>query len=126
METVHHVHADEVAQAFMQALANRSLPVGERFHVVSQAALTLRGYAEGMAAWVGQPANLRFMPWDEWKTTVTEAEANATWDHIAHSPCCSIAKAERTLNYRPRYSSLQAVQESVSWLIEHNVLSLEM
>jgi nucleoside-diphosphate-sugar epimerase len=68
---------------------------------------------------------LRFMPWDEWKTKVTEAEAKATWDHIAHSPCCSIAKAERTLNYRPRYSSLQAVQESISWLIEHNVLSLD-
>lgn len=125
METVHHVHADDVAQAFMQALANRSLAIGESFHVVSQAALTLRGYAEAMAAWFGQPANLRFMPWDEWKTKVTEAEAKATWDHIAHSPCCSIAKAERTLNYRPRYSSLQAVQESISWLIEHNVLSLD-
>ena len=126
METVHHVHADDVAQAFMQALANRSLAIGESFHVVSQAALTLRGYAEAMAAWFGQPANLRFMPWDEWKTTVTEPEARATWDHIAHSPCCSIAKAERILNYRPRYSSLQAVRESVSWLIEHNVLSIHL
>ena len=124
METVHHVHADDVAQAFMQALANRSVAVGESFHVVSPAALTLRGYAEAVAAWFGREANLRFMPWEEWKTTVSVEEASATWDHIAHSPCCSIAKAQRWLDYQPRYSSLQAVYESVNWLIEHGVIGL--
>ncbi len=125
METVHHVHADDVAQAFMQALANRSCAVGESFHVVSPAALTLRGYAEAMAAWFGQPARLRFIPWEEWRTAVSEEEAGATWDHIAHSPNCSIAKAQRLLDYRPRYSSLQAVYEAVSWLIEHKIVSVK-
>jgi len=122
LETVHHVHADDVAQAFMQAIANRSVAVGESFHVVSPAALTLRGYAESMAAWFGQPANLRYLPWEEWKTTVSPEEAEATWDHIAHSPCCSIAKAQRLLDYRPRYTSLQAVYEAVTWLLEHGVI----
>jgi nucleoside-diphosphate-sugar epimerase len=126
METVHHVHADDVAQAFMQAMANRSVAVGESFHVVSPAALTLRGFAESMAAWFGQPANLHYLPWDEWKTTVSGQDATATWDHIAHSPCCSIAKAQRLLNYQPRYSSLQAVYEAVSWLVEHKVIQIEL
>ena len=124
METVHHVHADDVAQAFMQALANRSGAIGESFHVVSPAALSLRGYAEAMAAWFGQPANLKFLPWEEWKKTVSAQEAQATWDHIAHSPNCSIAKAQRLLDYQPRYSSLQAVQESVHWLIENKVITI--
>jgi len=118
METVHHVHADDVAQAFIQAMMHWGAAVGESFHVVSPQALTLRGYAERMAAWFGQPANLRFLPWEEWKATVTPDEAQATWDHIAHSPNCSIAKAERLIGYRPRYSSLQAVYESVEWLNE--------
>ncbi len=122
METVRHVHADDVSQAFMQAMAHRSAAVGESFHVVSPAALSLRGYAEAMAAWFGCPADLRFLPWEAWKATVSDEEAAATWDHIAHSPCCSIAKAERLLDYHPRYSSLQAVQESVTWLIEHHVI----
>jgi nucleoside-diphosphate-sugar epimerase len=122
LETVHHVHADDVAQAFMQALANWNGAVGESFHVVSPAALSLRGYAEAMAAWFGQPARLHFMPWEEWRTTVSEEEATATWDHIAHSPNCSITKAQRLLNYQPRYSSLQAVYEAVSWLIGHEAL----
>jgi nucleoside-diphosphate-sugar epimerase len=124
LETVHHVHADDVAQAFMQALANWSSAVGESFHVVSPQALTLRGYAEAMFAWFGQPAKLSFVPWPEWRKTVTQQEAEMTWDHIAHSPNCSIAKAQRLIDYRPRYSSLQAVQESVSWLIEHGVITV--
>jgi len=122
METVHHVHADDVAQAFMQAISYRSNAIGESFHVVSPAALTLRGYAEAMAAWFGQPASLSFAPWDAWRTTVSEAEAEATWDHIAHSPNCSIDKARRLLDFQPRYSSLQAVQEAVTWLMGNDAL----
>jgi nucleoside-diphosphate-sugar epimerase len=123
METVHHVHADDVAQAFMQAIANRSNAIGESFHVVSPAALSLRGYAESMAAWFGQPARLCYLPWEQWRTTVSEQEASATWDHIAHSPNCSIAKAQRLLGYQPRYSSLQAVCEAVTWLVAHQIVS---
>ena len=118
LETVHHVHADDVAQAFMQAITYRSAAVGEGFHVVSPAAVTLRGYAETVAGWFGQRARLTYLPWEEWKTTVSAEEAQATWDHIAHSPNCSIAKAARLLDYRPRYSSFQAVYEAVQWLIE--------
>ncbi len=117
LETVHHVHADDVAQAFVQAMSNRSVSVGECFHVVSPAALTLRGFAEQMAAWFGLQARLKFLPFDEWKRAVPERDADLTWDHIAHSPCCSIGKARRLIGYEPRYSSIQAVQESVSWLI---------
>jgi nucleoside-diphosphate-sugar epimerase len=118
METVHHVHADDVAQAFMQALSHWSSAVGESFHVVSPAVLTLRGYAEGMAAWFGQKADLDFLPWEQWKATVSAKEAADTWDHIAHSPNCSVAKARRLLEYQPRYRSLEAVQEAVKWQIE--------
>ena len=117
METVHHVHADDVAQAIMKAMSSRSVVVGESFHVVSPAALTLRGYAEAMAAWFGQPARLRFLAWEEWRATVSEEEASATYDHITHSPSCSIAKARRLLDYQPRYRSLEAVTEAGRWLI---------
>jgi nucleoside-diphosphate-sugar epimerase len=124
LETVHHVHADDVAQAFERALVHWRAATGESFHVVSPAAITLRGYAEAIAAWFGQPARLAFLPWPEWRATVAETEAKATWDHIAHSPSCSIAKAERLLEYRPRYSSLQAVCEAVHWLIQDGQVRL--
>jgi nucleoside-diphosphate-sugar epimerase len=37
---------------------------------------------------------------------------------------CSIAKAERMLGYRPRYTSIEAVCESVSWLIEKGIVQV--
>jgi len=120
METLHHVHADDVAQSFTAAMAHRSVAVGESFHVVSPAALTLRGYAESVAGWYGRDADLAFLPWERWRETVSPDAADLTWDHIAHSPNSSIAKAERLLGYRPRYSSLEAVREALEWLAAHD------
>jgi nucleoside-diphosphate-sugar epimerase len=122
METVHHVHAADVAQAFVLAVARRQGAIGESFHVVSPAALTLRGFAEGMFAFFNQPARISFLPYGEWSGTVSEKRARTTLDHIAHSPNCSIAKARRLLGYSPRYSSLGAVQESVAWLQRNGVV----
>lgn len=122
LETVHHVHADDVAQAFCRALERRSASIGESFHVVSPSALSLRGYAERMALWFGREPRLTFLPWEKWKTTVSAEDAAATWDHIAHSPCCSIEKARRMLGYQPRYTSFEAVQESVAGLIEKGTI----
>ena len=82
----------------------------------------MRGYAEAMAAWFGQEAKLRFLPWPEWKALQNEEEATATWEHISRSPSSSIAKAERLLGYRPRYSSLEGVQEAVAWLVEQGIV----
>jgi nucleoside-diphosphate-sugar epimerase len=113
METVHHVHADDVAQAFVSALDCRETAVGQSFHVASAAALTLRGYAEQVAAWFGRAARLSFAPFEEWKPTVSERDARVTYDHIAHSPNCSIEKARSILGYAPRYSSLEAVREAI-------------
>ena len=124
LETVHHVHADDVAQAFAAAVAHWGAAVGESFHVVSPAALSLRGYAEGAASWFGREAGLKFLPWEEWRRTVTAEEAAVTYDHIAHSPNVSIAKAQRLLGYQPRYTSLQAAQEAVFWLASHGRLAV--
>jgi nucleoside-diphosphate-sugar epimerase len=122
METVHHVHAEDVAQSFIKSINNRSTSTGESFHVVSPQALTLKGYATAMYEWFGREPKLRFLPWEKWKKTVSEQDADATWDHIAHSPNCSIEKAGKLINYRPRYTSLQAVQEAVMYLADNKLL----
>ncbi|MGR6913867.1 NAD-dependent epimerase/dehydratase family protein [[Actinomadura] parvosata] len=117
METVQHVHADDVARLFVDAMASRSAAVGESFHSVAATALTLRGFAEAVAGWFGRQARLTFLPWEEWRGTVSEFDAQLTYDHILHSPHCSMEKAERLLGHRPRYTSLEAVSEAVDWLV---------
>jgi nucleoside-diphosphate-sugar epimerase len=117
METVHHVHADDVAQIVTGAIGNRSASVGEAFNAVSPGAVSLRGYAEAMYRWFGHEPRLSFLPWEEWKAKQEPAEAQATWEHIYRSPSHSIEKAKRLLGYMPRYTSLAGVQEAVAWLV---------
>jgi nucleoside-diphosphate-sugar epimerase len=124
LETVHHVHADDVAQAFMKAIQFWNASQGEAFHVVSSAALTLRGFAEAAASWFGQTAWLKFLPWEAFCQAVPQGDWVMTWDHIAHSPNASIAKAQRLLDYQPRYTSLEAVYEAVMWMVDHDVIRL--
>jgi nucleoside-diphosphate-sugar epimerase len=121
---VHHVHADDVAQAFELTLTHWSAAVGESFLAVSPAALSLRGYAEGMAAWFGRAPNLRFLPVEEWKRTLPPEYVEGGMAHLEHCTNCSPAKAMRLLEYRPSYTSLQAVQESVQWLIDQGELKI--
>jgi nucleoside-diphosphate-sugar epimerase len=92
--------------------------------VVSPAALTLYGYAHAVAGWFGLAARLRFLPWEEWKQTVSEKDAEVTWAHITRSPSCSIEKARRLLQYQPRYRSTEAVREAVFALIERKTIEI--
>jgi nucleoside-diphosphate-sugar epimerase len=117
ISTLHHVHADDVAQAFQLAIEHSGFAVGEAFHVVSPQALTLHGYAESVASWFGEAPNLSYLPWEQWRAGLSDQEASMAWDHVARSPCGSIAKAKRLLDYQPRWSSLEAVKESLAWLI---------
>jgi len=116
METVHHVHADDVASVCIGAMNNRSVAIGESFLALSSGAVTLRGYAEEAFRWFGHEPNLEFASWADFKTRVDAKDAWFTDDHISRSPCGSIEKAKRLLQYVPRYTSLQAVYESVMHL----------
>lgn len=124
-DVVHHVHADDVAQVFVKALTHWNAAFGESFHAVSPAALTLRGYAEAVASWFGQPARLKFLPFEAWRETVSLEDADSTLAHLEHNPnCYSIAKAQHLLGYQPRYSSLEAIYESVQVLIANGVVKI--
>jgi len=125
METVHHVHADDIAALAVAALAQPDRAVGESFHAVSAQALTLRGYAEAMSRWFGREPQLTFAPFEEWRAGQRDEDAAATWEHISRSPNASMAKAERLLGFVPTYSSLAAVQEAVRWQAEAGAFDLD-
>lgn len=122
LETVHHVHADDVAGVIEAAIDHVDAAVGQAFHATSERALSLRGYAEAIARWFGAEPDLVFAPYEEWAADQTPEDARTTWEHIARSPSCSMAKARDLLGLRPAWTSLAAVQESVTWQIEQGAL----
>lgn len=123
-ELMHHVHADDVAQAFEKAIEHRDEAAGEDFNVVAPTALTVRGYAEIAAGWFGRTATLETVTWDDFRRSTTPEFAESSWGHLDRSQCFSIEKAKSRLGYAPRYEPEQAVLESVSWLIEHEQLDV--
>jgi nucleoside-diphosphate-sugar epimerase len=112
---LHHVHADDVAQAFELALS-RPAAIGRSFHVTAEQAMTQRGLAAGAARWFGREPVLDFVGWDEFTRRAGTGHAEVTREHTDRSITASIAGAREVLGYAPRYSSLDALREALAWL----------
>jgi nucleoside-diphosphate-sugar epimerase len=124
LEMLHHVHADDVAQWIICAIENRAASIGEVFNTVSAQALTLRGYAEAMYRWFDREPRISFVPFDQWKLSLGKSDAESSWGHIMRSSCVSIEKSRQRLGYSPRFSSLEAIQQSVTALIASGRITL--
>jgi nucleoside-diphosphate-sugar epimerase len=113
---LHHVHADDVAQAFEQAL-RRPAAIGASFHVVAEQAMTLRGLAAGVARWFGREPVLEFVDWAEFGRRAGPEHAEVTRQHTFRSITASTARAREVLGYAPRYTTLDALHEALAWLV---------
>ena len=105
-ELMHHVHADDVAQAFERAIEHRDAAAGEDFNVVAPTALNVRGYADIAAAWFGQTATLEPVTWEEFRTSHTPEYARVQLGAPLRSHCFTIEKAE------PRWATPRATSPS--------------
>jgi len=123
-EFMHHVHADDVAQAFEAAVDHRAAAAGEDFSVVAPSALNVRGYAQIAASWFGQAAELRPVSWDEFRAGTDGEVGQTSWEHLVRNHYFSIDKGRALIGYAPLYEPDEAVLESVRWLIEHGELDL--
>lgn len=117
LEMVHHVHADDVAQWIIHAIDNRAASIGEVFNTVSEQAVTLRGYAEAAYRWFGKEPRLAFALLEQWLEGLDEELRENSRGHVIRSSCHSIEKSRNRIGYMPRYTSLEAVHESVRALI---------
>jgi nucleoside-diphosphate-sugar epimerase len=124
-ETLHHVHADDVAQAFELAVANRDAVAGEDLNIVAPSALSVRGYVEIASGWFGREASIRSISWDEYRGSTTEEYARESWGHLHRSQVFSIEKAKSLLGYAPAHEPEQAILEAVRWLTENDQLSVD-
>jgi nucleoside-diphosphate-sugar epimerase len=123
-EFMHHVHADDVAQAFAAAVEHRDAAAGEEFAVVAPTALNVRGYAEIAASWFGQTADLHPVTWEEFRRGSDPEAATTSWEHLFRNQCFSIDKARTRLGYAPRFQPEDAVLESVRLLVEQGRLDV--
>ena len=123
-EIMHHVHADDVAQAFQLAVEHRDAAAGESFNVVAPSALTARGFLAIAASWFGQTARIRSVSWEEFRSGTTAEYAESSWQHLSRSQFASIEKARTLLGYFPAFEPEAAVLDGIRWLINHDQLNV--
>jgi nucleoside-diphosphate-sugar epimerase len=116
-ETVHHVHAEDVADLHQACLEQPDAAAGQSFNSVCTQALTLRGYAGLVARHFGHEPRLTFVPWDEFVARVGPAYGETTLDHIGRAPLFSMEKARAVLGFMPKHSVTDTVLEAIdAWV----------
>ena len=121
LETIHHVHAEDVAGLHAACLAHPEAAVGEAFVSVCSQALTLRGYATLVAEDAGHEPRLEFVAWKEFVARVGEEHAAVTLDHIGRAPMFSMAKARDRLGFEPAHSVQSTVLDAIdAWAADEH------
>lgn len=125
METVHHVHASDVARLFVDAVRHREQALGEKFYAVSGGSITLYGYAKLLYNHYRHIPNIGFLSWTEWTEYVrNECAASSTKEeieqqlvesylHLSRSGFFSIEKEKNLLGYKPLHTNVETILESI-------------
>jgi nucleoside-diphosphate-sugar epimerase len=124
LATIHHVHADDVAQLFQLSLGVRQQALGESFSAVAPYAMSLLGCCRFVASLFGRDAVIEYIPLPELRAIVGDDVFEVIDAHVQHSPCSSISKGQRLLGYQPRYTTEQIFRECVEELLETGALKL--
>ncbi len=125
METLHHVHGYDVAQMFFKAIIHREQALGQSFHAVAEESLTLYGYAKIMYEFFNKEPKIRFLDWEKWcEYEGNKDEIEHTYYHIARSGSYSTDNAKRLIDYRPKYTTREVVEEAVQSYIDRGVIKV--
>lgn len=126
METIHHVHAEDVAQVFALAASHREQSIGEKFYAVSGGSITLYGYAKLLYNHYGYEPRIDFLPWKEWTDYVrrecassatkeeVEQQLTESYLHLSRSGFFTTEKERRLLGYEPRHTNVETIIEAVN------------
>jgi nucleoside-diphosphate-sugar epimerase len=112
--TLHFAHAADIAEAFLRALDARRIAQGHSFNVASPQPVTLRAYAQAVAAWHGSP-------WQAldggWRQHYSPLEVQYAEYFVKYNTGCSSQKAEKLLGWRAAYDGLEAAREGIVHLL---------
>jgi nucleoside-diphosphate-sugar epimerase len=122
--TIHHVHADDVAQIFHRAINQRPHALGQSFSAVAPYALSLAACCQSVAQLLGRQAVLSFVPLARMIEYVDREAFAVIEAHCQHSPCSSIEKSSALLGYQPRYTTEQIYAECLAYQLESGQLSI--
>jgi len=124
-EIIHHVHGYDVAQMFFKAITHRNQALGEAFDAQAATCITLYGFAKHLYEYFGHEPKIKFLPWPEWcEYEGIAEECEQTYLHIARSGVFSIEKAQRQLEYKPKYTCIETIDLAVKSYIDRGLIKV--
>lgn len=124
LDSLHHVHADDVAQLFECAISNPDKAIGQAFSAVAPYGMTLKGACHAVAEKFGKAANIEYVLPDLLKEQMGESPFAITQSHLDESVIASPQKAEKLLGFKPAYTTEQIYSEFIEYKIETNQLTI--
>ena len=124
-ETIHHVHAEDVAQLFYKAIVNRNQALGEIFNAVSGGSITLYGYAKLLYDYFGKEPKIEFKEWKDFCDYVgDEKETDMAYKHLIRSGYFNYEKENKLLGYKPKYKNVEAIKSAVKSYVERGIIKI--
>ena len=116
------IHVKELARAFVLAMEHPHA-IGQIYNICLDHAVTLNRYVELNALALGRRANIVHMPLEE----IIRDHADLVEDvhglrFLATHMCFDIGKARRDLEFSPRVTPEEAIEETAVWAAGHYIM----
>jgi len=123
METLHLVHASDVARCFLAAVLHREAALGGHFNAVATHSMTTYGYAKFLFELFGHEPKIAFSDWNEWKKSqVSEAFVEHSYLHLARSGSFDLSNAAQ-IGYVPQFSIQEVIKDAMAGYLERGWLN---
>ena len=124
-ETLHHIHAQDVAQLFFKAIIHRNQALGEIFHAVNGGSITLYGYAKLLFEYFGKEIKIEFKPWNEFCEYVgNKKDTDLGYLHFIRSGYFNCDKEEKLLGFKPKYTNVETIIEVVKSYVSRGIIKI--
>lgn len=124
LDSLHHVHADDVAQMFTLAIAKPEKSIGQTYSAVAPYGMTLKGCCRAVAENFGRKANIDFVSMDVWEKKLGKKAFAIAKSHLDESVIASPQKAENQIGFKPAYTTEQIYSEFLDYKLETKELVL--
>ncbi len=108
------VHVAELARAFLLAI-QAPASIGKIYNICLEKAVTIRRYMEITASSLGREEKLRMLPVEEMLLKHAGSVNEVGLRFFANHMCYDIRKAREQLNFVPRFTTEEAIEETARW-----------
>ena len=110
--TLAHVHSEDIARLAAACLQN-DVSIDQEFISACADAITLYGFAAKLYKYYGHEPNIAYASYEDFMAALSEEDRRASMEHIDRCPLVTMAKAEKLLGFKPKYSDWETVIESI-------------